>query len=219
MQKVWITERLAVGHCTASHCIGLYKEITSMWPKSEFALIYKDGVGGKYDGHRAREGLQEEKGSAAPPSVVSALLLPDIKVLFFSFCLIFFTLIVALAVAFVGALRLHSTESLCKCVGMPLCMCMYACMYACIAANYSIWYAANCCALLVFYRFRKWTKFHAMVAMETDVYVYKMGFFFLSFKELSSLCVIRTVAAKLSQKACKCVSHTWVCIRCVCLWE
>lgn len=27
-EKVWTTGRLAVGHCTASHCIGLYKEIT-----------------------------------------------------------------------------------------------------------------------------------------------------------------------------------------------
>lgn len=28
MQKVWISGRFAVGHCTASHCICLYKEIT-----------------------------------------------------------------------------------------------------------------------------------------------------------------------------------------------
>lgn len=52
MQEVWITGRFAVGHCTASHCIGLYKEITSKWPKSPFALIYRDGVGGKCDAGR-----------------------------------------------------------------------------------------------------------------------------------------------------------------------
>lgn len=49
MQKVWIAWSFAVGHCTASHCIGLYKEITL---KSPFALIYRDGVGGKIDAGR-----------------------------------------------------------------------------------------------------------------------------------------------------------------------
>lgn len=49
-ESVWIAGRFAVGHCTASHCIGLYRDITLKW--SEFALIYRDEEGGKRDAGR-----------------------------------------------------------------------------------------------------------------------------------------------------------------------
>lgn len=123
--KVWIIERFAVGHCTASHCRSLYKETTLKWPKSEFALIYRDGVGGKYDGRRARGGLQEEKGSAAPPSLLSALLLlPVIKVLFFSF----FYLDCGSRCRFCWSITAHNRSSLQMCGNAAFaCVCMYCC--------------------------------------------------------------------------------------------
>lgn len=48
-KKVWITRRFSAGHCTASHCMGLYKEITLKWP-----IIYTDEVRGRWSKSKTR---------------------------------------------------------------------------------------------------------------------------------------------------------------------
>ena len=85
----------AVDHCTASHCIGLYKEVTSKWPKSPFALIYRDGVGGERDAGRWSKSKVMIAGKKRLPLLLHKLLalffyffFPVFKVLFWSFCLI-----------------------------------------------------------------------------------------------------------------------------------
>lgn len=128
-KKVWITRRFPAGHCTASHCMGLYKEITLKWP-----IIYTDEVRGRWS--RARRGLQEEKkGSSAPSFKLLAL-----------FFIIFFF--------FLSSKCSSSLDCGPRCcfllqqkVCANVCGRRLACV-ACIAANCIKCDAANYCALL-----------------------------------------------------------------------
>lgn len=136
--REWIAGRFAVGHCTASHCIGLYKEITLKWPKSPFALIYRDGVGGRCDAGRWSQ------------SRVTTVFLCSSSFSFWCFsssrlqsALLF--LLSLLSWLWLSLLLLLEHKN---CTQQKVCanVCF---MYVCIAANCIIHDAANCCELLL----------------------------------------------------------------------
>lgn len=142
MQNVWITGRFAVGLCTASHCIGLYKETTLKWPKSPFALIYRDGVGGKRDAGRwskSKTRIARRKRFLGPS--LSSQLLPIFKVLFFSFRL-FFSLDCGSRCCFCWSINTaRNRRSAQMCVNVALHV-LYVLLLNCFICE-----AANCCAL------------------------------------------------------------------------
>ncbi len=124
----------AVGHCTASHCIGLYKEITLKWPKSPFALIYRDGMGGKRDAGRWSKSKTRIPGRkrflCLSSWCSSSSCLQSALLLFLSlFSWLWLSLLLLLE-------HKHCTQQK---VCANVCECHFACV-VCIAAN--------CCALL-----------------------------------------------------------------------
>lgn len=153
-EKVWITGRL-VGHCTASHCIGLYKEITLKWPKSPFAPIYRDGMWAKCDAGRWSKSRARISGRTKflCSSLSSAHSSSKCS---FSLC--------------VSVLRL----SLSHCTQQQVCANVSIALHVLCVLLLSV----CCCDAAVSYRgvllVTKWTKFHALDTMEIDFFCLRM---------------------------------------------
>lgn len=186
--------------CRSLYCITLYRFVQgSNFKMTQISICtYLQRWGGWRTW--CREMIREQDDDCRKKKL--PLLLHKLLALFFFFfflsskcssgLFVSFLLIVALAVAFVGALTVHATEALRKCVWMWLLHVLHVLLLTVLECG-----AANYCALLGwFFWFRKWTEFHALDAMETkngSVYVFfYIHVCFFCFV----LCVISTSVAK-----------------------
>lgn len=223
---VCVTGRFAVGHCTASHCIRLYKEISLKRPKSPFALIYRDGRrwrGWLGDGLRARiVGRKRFLCSSLSSSwrASSSCFQSALRLLFF-----FFFLSLSSWLWLSLFLRLHATSGLSKRVWdvVRLCVLLLNVSYATLLTTLRCW---GCLAGSQkepnSMHWMRWTQKNRLASLIFFVYIYSdvCGFVFRCDKYR---CCQKQVQERVIS-FCFCLflksdPQTWVCIRCVCLWE